>query len=77
MAIKSLICQVGVDVAGKSHNCQANSRHRIAMGEIRLKVRNGRSWDHYCKSCAETIIARDLVKLTALQALRPTVEVGV
>lgn len=76
MAIKSLVVQVGVDVAGKSHNCQANSKHRIAMGEVRLKVRNGRSWDHYCRACAETIIARDLEKLTALRALRPLVGDG-
>lgn len=74
MAIKSLVCQVGVDTAGKSHNCQANSKHRIAMGDIRLKVRNGRSWDHYCADCARTIIARDIAKLTALQELKPTVE---
>jgi hypothetical protein len=72
VAIKSLVVQVGVDVAGKSHNCQANSKHRIAMGEVRLKVRNGRSWDHYCRACAETIIARDLEKLAVLRALHPT-----
>jgi hypothetical protein len=71
MATKSLVVQVRVDVAGKSHNCQANSKHRIAMGEVRLKVRNGRSWDHYCRACAETIIARDLEKLTDLRAMRP------
>ena len=76
MAIKSLICQVAVDVAVKSHNCQANARHRITMGETRLKVRNGRSWDHYCTACAETIIARDLAKLTALRDLKPTAELA-
>ncbi len=71
MAIKSLVVQARVDVAGKSHNCQANSRHRIAMGEVRLKVRNGRSWNHYCRTCAETIISRDLEKLAALRAMQP------
>lgn len=76
MAIKSLVVQVGVDVAGKSHNCQANSKHRIAMGDVRLKVRNGRSWDHYCRACAGRIIARDLEKLAALRALRPTAAGG-
>ena len=74
MAIKSLITQVGVDTAGKSHNCQANSKHRIAMGDVRLKVRNGRSWDHYCRDCALNIIARDISKLQALQSLTPTVD---
>ena len=71
MAIKSLICRAVVDVAGKSHNCQANTKHRITMGETRLKVRKGRGWDHYCTACAATIIERDIAKLTALQQLKP------
>lgn len=72
MAIKSLVTQVKVDRAGKSHNCQANSQHRVAMGDVRLKVRNGRSWDHYCRDCALTILGRDIAKLTALQTLTPS-----
>lgn len=74
MAIRSLVDQVRVDIAGKAHNCQANARHRIERGDVRLKVRNGRSWDHYCRACAETIIARDIEKLVALRALTPTTE---
>ncbi len=65
--IKSLIDQVGIDTAGKAHNCQANAAHRIEKGDVRLKVRNGRGWDHYCRACAETIIARDIQKLISLQ----------
>lgn len=65
--IKSLIAQVEIDTAGKAHNCQANARHRVQKGEIRLKVRNGRSWDHYCRDCAEIIIDRDIRKLTELR----------
>ena len=71
MAIKSLVVQVGVDIACKAHNCQANAKHRIERGHVRLKVRNGRGWDHYCRFCAMTIIARDISKLTALQNLTP------
>jgi hypothetical protein len=71
VAIKSLIARVLFDQAGKSHNCQANSKHRVAKGELRLKVRNGRSWDHYCCACAETIISRDIAKLTELGKLTP------
>ena len=73
MGTKSLVTQVGVDRAGKAHNCQANARHRIERGDVRLKVRNGRSWDHYCRDCAETIIARDIEKLIALRAMTPTI----
>ena len=72
MSIKSLVVQVGVDKAGKAHNCQANARHRIEKGDVRLKVRNGRGWDHYCRACAVTMIARDIEKLTALHSLTPT-----
>lgn len=72
MGNKSLVVQVGVDTAGHAHNCQANARHRIAKGDVRLKVRNGRSWDHYCRACAEAIIARDIAKLTVLQRMEQT-----
>ena len=70
--IKSLIVQVQIDRAGKAHSCQANAQHRLEKGDLRLKVRNGRSWDHYCRSCALTIIARDIAKLTILQTLTPS-----
>lgn len=74
MAIKSLVVQVKVDIAGKAHNCQANAKHRIEKGDVRLKVRHDRSWDHYCHICAVSIIARDIAKLTALQSLTPTAD---
>ncbi len=60
---KSLIAQVEIDHAGKSHNCQANTNHRIEKNTIRLKVRNGRSWDIYCQDCAKKIISKDIEKL--------------
>lgn len=64
--IKSLVERIEVDQAGKAHNCQANARHRIEKGNKRLKVRNGRSWDHYCLECARTIIQRDIAALQTL-----------
>lgn len=64
--VKSLLDRVEIDQAGKAHNCQANARHRIEKGEKRLKVRNGRSWDHYCLECAKTIVARDIAALQAV-----------
>lgn len=63
MATKSLIIRVEVDRALKAHNCQANRKHRIERGDKRLKVRNGRSWDHYCVACAANIIQRDIGEL--------------
>lgn len=69
--IKSLITQVKVDIASRAHNCQANASHRIIKGDVRLKVKNGRSWDHYCKACAETIIKKDIQTLIKLQNFEP------
>jgi hypothetical protein len=76
MTTKSLVIQVRVDIAAKAHNCQASAKHRIENGDARLKVRKGRSWDHYCRDCAEKMLARDIAKLSALQGLRPAADVG-
>jgi hypothetical protein len=65
--IKSLLIRVEVDETQKAHNCQANAAHRLERGDKRLKVRNGRSWDHYCASCAALIIRRDIAELHTLQ----------
>lgn len=67
MGLKTLLIGVRVDKTVHAHNCQANARHRLQHGDRRLKVRNGRSWDHYCVSCAAAILSRDVEKLTALQ----------
>jgi hypothetical protein len=60
------VTSVGVDEAKKAHDCQGNSRHRIERGYKRLKVRNGRGWDHYCLECAKIIVRRDIAELDAL-----------
>ena len=72
MAIKSLVTHVEVDTAAKAHNCQASAKHRIERGDVRLKVRNGRSWDHYCLACAKNIIGRDIEKLRELENMTPS-----
>lgn len=64
---KSIIIRVEIDVALKAHNCQANDNHRIEKGDSRLKVRNRRSWDHYCKECAQKILSKDVAHLMQLQ----------
>jgi hypothetical protein len=66
VAVRSLVISVDIDQAKHSHNCQANERHRISMGDPRLKVRKLRGWDHYCMPCAKIIVERDLAKLQQL-----------
>lgn len=64
---KSLLTQLEIDHAGKAHNCQANSAHRISKGDKRLNVKNGMGWDRYCWDCAQKIFAKDIEKLTSLK----------
>jgi hypothetical protein len=71
VATKSLVIRSEVDTASKAHNCQASATHRIEKGDVRLKVRNGRSWDHYCLGCANKIIGLDIARLTELSKMEP------
>jgi hypothetical protein len=66
--VRSLLDSVQFDKAGSSHNCRASRAHRIEMGERRLKVKVGRSHQHYCLECARKILAADVAKLGALVA---------
>lgn len=61
--VRSLVETIAFDHALRGHECQANSKHRIVKGEMRLKVRNGRSWDHYCIACAQQILSKDVARL--------------
>lgn len=66
MPTKSIVTRVEIDTALRAHNCQANRRHRLERGDPRLKVRSGRSWDHYCAACAARILEQDAAKLRLL-----------
>lgn len=66
MARKSLVQRSEVDQARKSHDCQANAKHRLKPGDRRLKVYVDRSHDHYCAACAIKIIEADIAKLQEL-----------
>lgn len=66
MARKSLVQRSEIDEAQKSHNCQANAKHRLKPGDRRMKVHEDRSHVHYCAECAIKIIEADIAKLQAL-----------
>ena len=53
---KALILSMVVDRAGASHNCRFNEKHRIQKGALRLKVREGRSYLHYCPECGSRFL---------------------
>ena len=65
--IKSLITRIEIDKALKKHSCRANANRPIVKGQRRLKVRDGRSWCHYCLECAKIIFDRDIKKLQEVE----------
>lgn len=60
---KSLVARIEVDEALRSHNCQHSRAHRVMKGDKRLKVREGRSWEHYCLECAERFLVQSIERL--------------
>jgi hypothetical protein len=65
---KSLLPNVSVDEAKKAHDCQHNAAHRLTQGDKRLKLRVGRTYEHFCVACSLDTIERDIAKLQALAA---------
>jgi len=65
---RTFVSNLEIDVAQRAHNCQANRAHRITAGTSRLKVKEGRSEEHYCISCAVVSVEADLKRLQALLA---------
>jgi len=63
---KSLLPNLKIDLVKRAHDCQHNNRHRLRMGDKRLKVRVNRSDEHFCAPCALIIIGLDITKLQAL-----------
>lgn len=66
MGRKSLVQRSEIDKAQKSHNCQANAKHRLKPGDRRLKVHADRAYNHYCAECGIKIIEADIAKLQEL-----------
>ena len=64
--IRSIVARVELDRAKRAHNCQANARHRIERGDLRLNVRMGRGWDRYCIRCAQAIVGGGIARLESV-----------
>jgi hypothetical protein len=77
--VRSLLIKVEIDTAQRAHKCQANSRHPIKKGDLRLNVRAGRGWDRYCMDCARKIVEGSMASLTMVSRAvetREAVSVG-
>lgn len=70
---RSLLLALAVDTAKRSHDCQHNDGHRIAMGDRRMGVRDGRSPEYYCVPCALKFleVARNRIDVLARELSGP------
>lgn len=72
---KSVTARLLVDFAGRKHQCQHDQRHDIRRGDVRLKVTEGRTDEHFCQRCAIQMLTADIGKLQELLAeLEPEAE---
>lgn len=63
---KSLVKNISVDEASRSHKCRYNKKHAILRGNKRLKVVEGRAEYHYCVECAKKFIDSGIAKLNII-----------
>lgn len=67
MSRKSVLVSMEITVAGSSHNCRFNDRHRIRKGMRRLTIKEDRARLNYCLNCAKSFLAQGLLRLHELQ----------
>ncbi len=64
---KSFVKSISIDNAKKAHNCQHNSKHRILAGDVRVKLKDGRTTEYFCINCALDTIRRDITMLEEIK----------
>lgn len=65
--VKSILLRLNVDKAQRAHCCQHNKNHRLEAGDVRLKITNDRSHEHFCADCALEMIDAAILRLTQLK----------
>lgn len=63
---KSVIKNLSITRAHRSHDCHNAKSHRIPMGDRRLTIKEGRSELHYCLACAGRFLESGLERLRDL-----------
>jgi hypothetical protein len=75
---KSFLPQFIIDDAKSSHNCRFNKTHRIAKGQKRLTVKEGREVLRYCPPCGAHFLRLDIATIQiVISGLERTETIGV
>ncbi len=70
---KSLIKNLKVTSAKRTHFCKANSKHKILKGDQRLTVKEGQSEKNYCLKCGKKFLDNAIDELSKLRSAIETV----
>ena len=65
---KSFLKRLTIERVSRAHNCQHNQSHRLAAGDVRLKLTIERADENYCGDCAIQILNRDIDRMRGLIA---------
>ncbi len=68
MPRKSLLLSMEITMAGRSHNCRFNKKHRIEKGDQRLTVKVDRDDHNYCLACAKLFVEDSYARLGQLKS---------
>lgn len=64
---KSLIKNIQLTIAKRSHSCKSNAQHKIANGEARLTVKEGQNESNYCLECGKRFLQLAMDDLSEMQ----------
>jgi len=65
---KSVLKRLEITVAGNTHSCRFNKKHRIRKGDRRLTIFEGQDKRNYCLTCAARSLDLGIESLRSLRA---------
>lgn len=64
---KSLIKNIQITEAKRTHSCKSNNKHKILKGNLRITVKEGQNERNYCIDCGKRFIELAINELDELR----------
>ena len=64
---KSLIKNIKITKAKRSHSCKSNAQHKIMKGDLRITVKEGQNERNYCMACGKRFLESAIKELRELR----------
>lgn len=63
---KSFLKPISIDHAQRAHACRHDKAHRLARGDIRLRLKVEMSQQYFCKECSVASLEADKKRINTL-----------